>query len=812
MRLESIRLKGLGPFRAEFAVDLTELGDARLVAVIGPNGAGKSTLLELWGPGALYRSTPTRGALRDLATERAAYMEARVVNGQAWTIRHTVDAVSGKGESVVLDAAGAAVLSSAKLKEFDQWSSQHLPAPEVFFSTVFSAQGASGFLGMKPAERKAVLLRVLGVERLEQMAERAREHARRTRTDLQTLEARIADERARSGDVDELAIELESLRGVSVVTDRDLAGARTDLAYVQTRAAEHRAAADRASAVREQRRALMDAHQSARTQLAGLEQRVANNRAVLAEADQIRAAVATRDRLAEQLAQAEREELELHGKQRRVEDAIDAHERTAREAQSAHHAALERNRRALARLGEREAIELAVASLEAMRLACEEEATAVRLRETELETLRARRVAGSEERVEALRGGLRDVVELPSSEPLQRAQELAGVALAEDDDQARQATELPYDIDDAQDRLHAAQDAAAVARRKLTDAEALAARAADLAAAQADADQAIAEAAEHSARAARSRADRDHAAESRAALGRDRVRAGARVSDLRAELTRLDPIARKAEPLARAEARLAELEPQQTAMVAEVARLGDELAATPEPDPMPAAPDIAYAERLVALAEDAARRAHADVAVAEQRLADARAGAARLAELEGQRSVLDAELADWVRLADDLGRDGLQALEIDAAGPELSELVNDLLRNAYGPRWTVTIETQRLSADGKRQLEGCEVRVLDTVGGREAEASTFSGGERVILGEAVSLALSMLACRRAGVEGPTLVRDESGAALDPANARAYVAMLRRAADIVGARHVLFVSHSAEVQELADARIEVGRGP
>jgi exonuclease SbcC len=101
--------------------------------------------------------------------------------------------------------------------------------------------------------------------------------------------------------------------------------------------------------------------------------------------------------------------------------------------------------------------------------------------------------------------------------------------------------------------------------------------------------------------------------------------------------------------------------------------------------------------------------------------------------------------------------------------------------------------------------------VLDTVAGREGAAETFSGGERVLLGEAVSLALSMLACRRAGLVGVTLVRDETGAALDPANGRAYVAMLRRAAELVGARQVLFVSHSPELAELADARIVVGGG-
>ncbi len=185
--------------------------------------------------------------------------------------------------------------------------------------------------------------------------------------------------------------------------------------------------------------------------------------------------------------------------------------------------------------------------------------------------------------------------------------------------------------------------------------------------------------------------------------------------------------------------------------------------------------------------------------------------AGRLEGLDVERRAIEQDLSDWTRLGDDLGRDGLQALEIDAAGPELTTLINDLLRTCIGSRWTVSVETTRMSSDGKQQIECCDVRVLDTKNGRDASAESLSGGERVLVGEAISLALAMLACRRSGVQGPTLIRDESGAALDPRNAEAYVAMLRRAADIVGASHVLFVSHSESVQALADARVEVRDG-
>jgi exonuclease SbcC len=285
----------------------------------------------------------------------------------------------------------------------------------------------------------------------------------------------------------------------------------------------------------------------------------------------------------------------------------------------------------------------------------------------------------------------------------------------------------------------------------------------------------------------------------------------ARVFAHRGVLAALEPMLKRAEPLANAQARLDELEPQHAAAVAELDRAEVAIRTVPptlELPPGDPAAELAAAEAAHAKATHDHRALHDRIAVLEEREQQTRAAEALVAELEATQRLHEAELADWTRLAGDLGKDGLQALEIDAAGPELTALTNDLLHTCHGPRWTVRVETQRLASDGKRMLEECDVIVLDTVTGREAHGETFSGGERVILGEALSLALSMLACRRAGLEGITLVRDETGAALDPENARVYVAMLRRAAEIVRADKVLFVTHVQEVQELADSRIVV----
>jgi DNA repair exonuclease SbcCD ATPase subunit len=110
-------------------------------------------------------------------------------------------------------------------------------------------------------------------------------------------------------------------------------------------------------------------------------------------------------------------------------------------------------------------------------------------------------------------------------------------------------------------------------------------------------------------------------------------------------------------------------------------------------------------------------------------------------------------------------------------------------------------------------LETLDVWVIDTGTeqhkGREGLIETFSGGEKTILAEALSLALTQLACRLSGAERPTLIRDESAGQLSEGNAPIWMAMLRRAADIINVDRILFVNHDRQTWDLADARINVG---
>lgn len=799
MRLETCRIRNLGPFR-DFAVDLRTL-PGPLVALVGPNGAGKSTFAELFAPGAFYRQTPTRGSLVDLATARDALLEVTAVNGHAYTFRHLVDKVSGKGEALVLDEHGAPVLPDTKLKSFDAWAVKHLPAPEVLYSCMFAPQGSGGFLAAKPAERKATLLRVLGVEHLEALSKAAREHVGEASRAHHLAMQRLADEQTRVGDLAALEAALGQAKTAVVSADEAVIKARAELEAGRA----ERARIDELKRENERRQAkrleLEAALAKSRGELADVEQRLANNRAVLADAAAIRAGMADAERLTAELAAA-------RAAAEKAEAAVRTHADQALELDQRLHALAARFERAGEALAARDVIAKAEASLPALEAAVAEAEGAVGVAEVALEDLQGQRVAGVEERITPLRKALDDIrdCEDGADDPRARLADVASLArttVQEDDAALKLAEELPGLVAQASAALRAARDRKALAERALADARAVADRRHLLEAAEQDQAAAAAEQ-----QALSGRRDEARSLE-RLALQAAQMQRWI-VAKVVPELEAAKKLTAKATPLAHAEARIAELEPQVAALSTSVADLDAQLKTAPKPEPTPDyRTALALLEADLGPIEHNAKLAHAAAAVAAERLAAARGAGGRLAELEAARTKAEVELADWNRLAGDLGKDGLQAAEIDAAGPELTELVNDLLHTCHGPRFTVRVETQRLAADGKRMLEGCSVVVLDTVKGREAEGETFSGGERVIIGEALSLALSMLACRRAGFQGITLVRDESGAALDPENARVYVAMLRRAAELVRADKVLFVSHVPEVVELADARIEVG---
>ena len=88
----------------------------------------------------------------------------------------------------------------------------------------------------------------------------------------------------------------------------------------------------------------------------------------------------------------------------------------------------------------------------------------------------------------------------------------------------------------------------------------------------------------------------------------------------------------------------------------------------------------------------------------------------------------------------------------------------------------------------------------------------LSGGQFVLVNEAVNLGIAIYNMRQGeGIRYETLFRDETVGALDAANAKEYVRMLRRAMDLGGFHQVIFICHTPLVWELADRILSVGDG-
>lgn len=172
-------------------------------------------------------------------------------------------------------------------------------------------------------------------------------------------------------------------------------------------------------------------------------------------------------------------------------------------------------------------------------------------------------------------------------------------------------------------------------------------------------------------------------------------------------------------------------------------------------------------------------------------------------------AIVRADLADWKLLAESLGPNGVQALEIDAAGPEVAAITNDLLQSCYGAKFSLRFDTTQQKVSGKGEKEVFDVTVFKD--GLPTPVEALSGGEQVIIGEALGLGLSIYNARKSGVKWETIFRDETAGALDPDNAQAYLTMMRRALRVGGFHQMLFVAHDPLVWGAADAVIQIGDG-
>jgi exonuclease SbcC len=191
-----------------------------------------------------------------------------------------------------------------------------------------------------------------------------------------------------------------------------------------------------------------------------------------------------------------------------------------------------------------------------------------------------------------------------------------------------------------------------------------------------------------------------------------------------------------------------------------------------------------------------------------------------IAEIESQEKELEAlrkemlnsikEEAAWDLISKAFGKDGIQALELDALAPGISDIANKILESAYGDRFKIAIETTRMGGAGKKtkQIEDFVIKVIDSEDGEAVNLEDKSGGEAVWIKRAIYDAFSVIRKRNTNFAFLSCFKDEADGALDSESKTAYCRMLEAAHAESKLRHTFIITHSNEVKAMIEQRIDM----
>jgi exonuclease SbcC len=176
-----------------------------------------------------------------------------------------------------------------------------------------------------------------------------------------------------------------------------------------------------------------------------------------------------------------------------------------------------------------------------------------------------------------------------------------------------------------------------------------------------------------------------------------------------------------------------------------------------------------------------------------------------LEEVRHKKDLLMRDVSEWRYLQNACGKNGLQALEIDATAPLITGFANKLLSQTFGQLFSVKMITQ--DEEGKECLD------IIVIGedGSEDLLENKSGGEKIWVLMALRLAMTLLSKEKSGHSFASAFSDESDGPLDPENSINYVSMYRAFMAEGAFDDFYFISHKPECRAMADNTLAFERG-
>lgn len=825
MRLDHLKLRG---FMTAFAgkdvtIDFTALPPG-LIAFVGNNGEGKTTLLEA-GPAGVYRQLMSREhELVDYAQDRDSCIEARwTFDDATYRARLQADGIKRSTTAVLMREGDHKPLNDGKVSTFDPAVRAIFPPVEVFKASAFGAQDKSGsFITLGKKDRRDLFASFLGADRLIRMSETASKAAaivERKRVEVlaeidQLSRATSAETKAT---LDGLARTHDDDFAVATVTRDELATAiahdESRLATLQGQVAAYATAQQRLTGIEASMKTRLDEllHLEADHAAAGVDESNAMDRMVIDHERQVQALT---DKIDDAGAGTELGELvkARAGKLADIDTKLANNVKIKEQADDIR-AAVADLKAFTARLEEHRRTVTA--------LMADERALAATIAEVE------RAIADYTKPKTELDRATQDS-QLLETVPCGGAGEYAACQLLVNATTAKaRIAELEQQIDGLtdtlKDRARHAEASIQLADRILLEQRIVASLQTDIAR--------VAPTAKYESTLAAAEARIEELTASKVAVNTDfdrqvadaETRAAARRAELLQQKAALveSTMAREAEASARAKARAQSVAKQRTTLEAAIAGLKvDRQDAVTEIERTATAQQES-SELQAQLAKDRRLREEAIAAIATaaagqqdvaRRRAELDVKTKRKSQAVAQLQALDTELVEWQLLQKALGRDGLPDLEIDQAGPGISATTNQLLSACFSSRFSVELVTQVARADGKGLKEEFTVLVTDNENGCAVrDIRDLSGGEQVIVAEALMNAVALYVHERSQTPMRTIFRDETTGPLNKDNTQRYIQMLRKVLELGGIHQILFISHDPDAFNLADAQIRIEGG-
>ncbi len=217
--------------------------------------------------------------------------------------------------------------------------------------------------------------------------------------------------------------------------------------------------------------------------------------------------------------------------------------------------------------------------------------------------------------------------------------------------------------------------------------------------------------------------------------------------------------------------------------------------------------NTAYAELLQM--QEKENQLNQEVGAARQKVDVLASLRIRKQEYASQREGLALQISRYKKLERAFGKDGVPALLIEQALPEIEEKANDLLDRLSNGTMSVRFVTQSAYKDTKRDdmKETLDIQISDSAGIRDYEM--FSGGEAFRVNFAIRLALSQALSQRKGARLQTLIIDEGFGSQDAQGRQRLVEAINQIKGDFA--KILVITHLESLKEAFPTQIMVEKG-